>query len=76
MPLERQPKGARGTVEHPDSALRLRQVLAIFGLVVCVAGGVLMQRIGATPIAIILYVLAATAVVDLIVVTLRLRRPT
>ena len=33
MPIGAQPRGARGTVGHPYSALTLRLVLAAFGLV-------------------------------------------
>jgi hypothetical protein len=73
MPIGSQPRGARGTVEHPYSALRLRLVLAIFGLVVCAAGAVVVWRF-ATPIAIALIVLGAFAIVDIVVVAARLRR--
>jgi hypothetical protein len=73
MPLGSQPRRADGTFEHPYSALRLRLVLALFGLVVCVVGGLLVWRVAA-PIAIALFVLAAIALVDLAVIVTRLRR--
>jgi NhaP-type Na+/H+ or K+/H+ antiporter len=74
MPLGSQPRRARGTVEHPYSALRLRLVLALFGIVVCVAGGIIVWGVvGAVPIAIAFFVLAAIAVVDAVVVAMRLR---
>jgi uncharacterized membrane protein HdeD (DUF308 family) len=73
MPLGPQPRGARGTVERPYSALRLRLVLAIFGVVVCVAGAILLWH-RAQALAIALSVLAAIALVDLGVVSTRLSR--
>jgi hypothetical protein len=75
MPLGSQPRRAQGTVEHPYSALRLRLVLALFGIVACTAGGILVWAlVGAVPIAIAFFVLAAIAVVDAAVVGTRLRR--
>ena len=75
MPLGSQPRRARGTVEHPYSALRLRLVLALFGIVVCTAGGILVWLVvSAVPIAVAFFVLAAIAVVDAVVVAIRLRR--
>ena len=73
MPLGSQPRRADGTVEHPYSALRLRLGLALFGLVVCVAGAIVLWNVGAVPVAIALIILAAIALVDAIVVILRLR---
>src|SRR5690348_11898700 len=46
MPIGPQPRGARGTVGHPYSALNLRLVLAIFGLVSCTVLAVLAARVG------------------------------
>ena len=66
MPLGSQPRRADGTVEHPYSALRLRLGLALFGLVVCVVGAIVLWKVGAVPVAI--------ALVDAVVVILRLRR--
>lgn len=74
MPLGSQPRRADGTVEHPYSALRLRLGLALFGLVVCVVGAVVTWRVGAVPVAIALLVLAVIALVDAVVVIVRLRR--
>jgi hypothetical protein len=76
MPLGSQPRRAQGTVEHPNSALGLRRVLAWFGLIVCIAGGIVVWQFGPRPFAVALFVLAATAVIDLLVITIRLRRQT
>ncbi len=58
-----------------QSALTLRLVLAAFGLVVCVAGGVAFLVVGAPVwIAVVLFVLAAVAAVDLVVVARRKAR--
>jgi hypothetical protein len=73
MPLGPQPKGARGTVERPYSALRLRLVLAIFGFVVCIAGAIVLWH-RTMPIAIALFVVAATALVDMGIILTRLSR--
>lgn len=73
MPLGPQPRGARGTVGHPYSALRLRLVLAIFGLVVCVLGGLWCLGEGFTGFGWALLALAAVSIADIVVVTLRLR---
>ncbi|MER7001959.1 hypothetical protein ABT297_02790 [Dactylosporangium sp. NPDC000555] len=71
--MRAQPRGARGTVGHPYSALNLRLVLALFGLVVGVGLGVLALVAGLTWLAVALFVLAATALVDTVVVVLRRR---
>ncbi len=73
MPIGPQPRGARGTVGHPYTALRLRLVLAIFGLVLCVLGAVWSLSVGFTGFGIVLLVLAAVTIADLVVITLRLR---
>ncbi|GAA1736088.1 DUF6343 family protein [Luedemannella helvata] len=73
MPIGPQPRGARGTVGHPYSALRLRLVLALFGLVLCVLGAAWSLSQGFTGFGIVLLVLAAVTVADLVVITLRLR---
>ena len=78
---------ARGLPDHHDptagilgaapaqSALRLRLVLAAFGLVVCVVSGVLWLRTDLpTWPAVVLFVLGAVALVDLLVVARRKRR--
>ncbi|MFY1632672.1 hypothetical protein ACN27F_05165 [Solwaraspora sp. WMMB335] len=73
MATKSQPKRARGTVGHAYSALNLRLLLAGFGLVVCTALGVLAWRAGLIAGAVILWVLAVIAVVDLVVVQRRRR---
>jgi uncharacterized protein DUF6343 len=73
MPLGPQPKDAQGSVERPYSALRLRLVLAIFGLVVCLVGAIILWHV-AIPIAVALFVLAAIALVDMGVILTRLSR--
>jgi hypothetical protein len=58
-----------------QSALTLRAVLAVFGLLVCVAGGVAFLVVDAPVwIAVALFVLAAAAAVDLVVVLRRKAR--
>lgn len=74
MPLGAQPRGARGTVERPYSALRLRRVLAAFGFFVCLVGGVLMVTTGHAAFAVALFLLAVVAAVDLVVVMTRIQR--
>ncbi len=54
-----------------DSALNLRLVLAAFGAVVCAALGVLALDVFGVVPAVVLFVLAAVAVVDLVVVQRR-----
>ncbi|WP_432827754.1 hypothetical protein [Dactylosporangium sp. CA-092794] len=71
--MRAQPRGARGTFGHPYSALNLRLVLALFGLVVGVALGTLALAAGLTWLAVLLFLLAATALVDAVVVELRRR---
>ena len=74
MPIGRQPRGARGTVDRPYSALRLRLVLAVFGAIVCAVGAVLTWRTGATGFSIFFAILAVIAVIDMIVIVIRLSR--
>ncbi len=60
------------------SALALRLVLAVFGLVACGAGGVVALILGATAFGVVLLVLAVVAAVDAVVVLRRraaVRRP-
>jgi len=73
MAARSQPRGARGTVGHPYSALNLRLALAVFGLVVCAALAVLMWRADLLVGAFILTALAVTAAVDIVVVQRRRR---
>jgi Flp pilus assembly protein TadB len=58
-----------------QSALTLRLVLAVFGLVVCTAGGIAFLAAG-MPVwaAIVLFVLAAIALVDIVVIARRKAR--
>jgi Flp pilus assembly protein TadB len=58
-----------------QSALTLRLVLAAFGLIVCVAGGIVFLAFG-VPVwaAVVLFVLAGIALVDLVVVARRKAR--
>ncbi len=73
MPTSAQPRGARGTVGHPYSALNLRLVLASFGLVVCAVLAGLLLRAGYGWAAALLGLLADTALVDLVVIQRRRR---
>ena len=58
-----------------QSALTLRLVLAIFGLVVCGAGGIAVLAVGAaTWAAVVLFLLAAIALVDIVVIVRRKAR--
>jgi hypothetical protein len=71
MRIGPQPKGARGSVGHPYSALNLRFVLAAFGLVTCaVLAGVLAWK-GMPLLAGIAGLFAVVALVDLVVIQLR-----
>ena len=58
-----------------QSALTLRLVLAVFGVIVCVAGGILFLATG-LPVwtAVVLFVLGAVAVVDAVVIIRRKAR--
>jgi hypothetical protein len=71
MAAKPQPRGAKGTVGHPYSALNLRLLLASFGLIFCAGLGVLVVLAGQPFLAVILFVLAAVAVVDLVIITRR-----
>jgi uncharacterized protein DUF6343 len=74
MPIGPQPRGARGTIERPYSALRLRLGLAIGGLVICAGGGILLWHLGFAPLGIALFVIGAMALVDMVVISVRLSR--
>ncbi|GAB3211001.1 DUF6343 family protein [Marinactinospora thermotolerans] len=71
---ERPGRPARGTPERPRSALNLRLALAILGVVMCVALGVLALVNGFMILAVLLGVLAIIGVVDICVVIVRRRR--
>lgn len=75
LPDHHDPTAGIGGARPAQSALTLRLVLAGFGLVVCVAGGIAVLAAGA-PVwfAVVLFVLAAVALVDIVVVTRRKRR--
>jgi Family of unknown function (DUF6343) len=74
MPLGAQPNRADGSIEHPYSALRLRRVLAAFGVIMFAAVSGVLFALGLTPIAIACVVLAVVGLVDLWVIEVRLRR--
>jgi len=73
MPLGPQPPGRRGTFDKPFSALNLRLVLALFGMVVCTVLAVLLLRWGRTVPAGLLGAWAVVAAVDAAVVQARRR---
>jgi hypothetical protein len=75
LPDHHDPTAGFGGAPPARSALTLRLVLAAFGLVVCVAGGLLLLAAGAPLwIAVVLWVLGAVALVDLVVVARRKAR--
>ncbi|PRY02211.1 DUF6343 family protein [Allonocardiopsis opalescens] len=74
MPGREGRRAPRGSLERPYSALTLRLVLAVFGLLVCLAAGVASAARGWTAVAVALGVLAAVAAVDIGVVLVRLRQ--
>ena len=59
-----------------QSALTLRLVLAVFGLVVCTVGGIVLLAVDGVPVALpaVLLVLAAIAAVDIVVIVRRKAR--
>ncbi len=71
MPDTSQPRKARGTVGHPNSALNLRLVLAVFGLVSCAILGILLIRADRMILGILVGVLALVAAVDIVVIQRR-----
>jgi hypothetical protein len=71
--MRAQRRGARGTVGHPYSALNLRLLLAAFGFLTSAVLGALALAAGFGWLAVVLFVLAATALVDAVVVELRRR---
>jgi choline-glycine betaine transporter len=73
MPIGAQPHGRRGDIGRPYTPLTLRAVLATFGLVVSVVFAVLLLSRGVDLLGWIFVALAVTAVIDLVVVGLRLR---
>jgi Flp pilus assembly protein TadB len=75
LPDHHDPTAGFAGAPPAQSALTLRLVLAVFGLLVCVAGGILLLAAG-VPVwpAVVLFVLAAVALVDLVVVIRRKAR--
>jgi Flp pilus assembly protein TadB len=72
LPDYHDPTAGFGGARPAQSALTLRLVLAGFGLVVCVAGGIVLLAAHVPVwIAVVLFVLAAVALVDLVVVARR-----
>ncbi len=75
LPDHHDPTAGFGGAAPAQSALTLRLVLAVFGLVVCVAGGVLFLVLDVPVVlAVVLFVLAAVALVDLVVIIRRKAR--
>ncbi|ATO13909.1 DUF6343 family protein [Micromonospora sp. WMMA1998] len=66
-----QPRRARGTVGHANSALNLRLVLALFGLVVMAVFAVLAFAADVAWLGVVCALLAVVAVVDLVVIQRR-----
>ena len=73
MPIGAQPPGRRGTFDEPYSALNLRLILALFGLLVCTGLALLLWRWDRPVPAWILAAWAFAAFVDIVVVQLRRR---
>jgi hypothetical protein len=67
------PTAGIGGAPPARSALRLRLVLASFGVVVCSAGAVAFAMIDKPVLVVVVAVLAAVAIVDIAVVIRRLR---
>lgn len=75
LPDYHDPTAGLGGAPPAQSALTLRLLLAVFGLVVCVTGGIVSLRAGVPVwLAIVLFVLAAVALVDIAVVVRRKAR--
>ena len=72
LPDHHDPTAGIGGAAPAQSALTLRLVLAAFGLVVCVAGAIVLL-VADAPVAFVvaLFVLAAVALVDLVVIARR-----
>jgi Flp pilus assembly protein TadB len=66
-----QRRSARGDLRRPYSALNLRLLLAVFGLVTCGVLAFLVARAGLVVLAVVLAVLAAVATVDIVVIQRR-----
>jgi hypothetical protein len=75
LPGYHDPTAGFGGAAPAQSALTLRLVLAVFGLVVCIGGGLgwLATDLPAWP-AVVLFLLAAVTLVDLVVIVRRKAR--
>ena len=75
LPDHHDPTAGFAGAPPAQSALTLRLLLAIFGLLVCVAGGIAVLAVGA-PVwpAVVLFVLGAVALVDMVVIIRRKAR--
>lgn len=63
--------GPRGSIEHPESALNLRLMFALFGLVNCGGGAILAAVLGWRTLAVVLGLLALAALVDIVIIQRR-----
>ena len=68
------PTAGLGGAPPARSALGLRLVLAVFGLVTCAAGAVAFAVVGAPAGPVAMAILAAVALVDIVTVIRRIRR--
>ena len=73
MSITPQPPGRRGTIGKPYSALNLRLVLALFGLITSAIFAVLLLRADLVLLGWLFVLLAVIAAVDVVVVELRRR---
>ena len=75
LPDHHDPTAGFAGAPPAQSALTLRLILAVFGVLVCVAGGIAVLAIGAPMwAAVVLFVLGAIAVVDIVVIVRRKAR--
>ena len=76
LPDYHDPTAGVGGARPAQSALTLRLILAIFGLVVCTVGGIVLLGVDAVPVAlpVVLFVFAAIAAVDIVVIIRRKAR--
>ncbi|HEY4631137.1 MAG TPA: DUF6343 family protein [Blastococcus sp.] len=75
LPDYHDPTAGFGGAAPARSALTLRLILAVFGLLVCVGGGVAVLAVGAPAwAAVVLFVLAAVALIDMVVIIRRKAR--
>ena len=75
LPDHHDPTAGFGGAAPAQSALTLRLVLAVFGLIVCGVGGLIALNLTVPVwIAVVLFVLAAVALVDIVVIVRRKAR--